>query len=473
MAESDPSSCTADANADAPLGGPEDTPRRAAFHIMTKPIGPICNLDCKYCFYLEKEKLYDKGEKWRMSDQVLEEYVRRYIESQEVPEISFAWQGGEPTLLGVGFFRKAVELQRQYANGKRISNAIQTNGTLLDDEWCAFFSENQFLVGLSIDGPRELHDRYRVDKRQQPSFDAVIRGLDLLKKHNADFNTLTVVNRVNSQRPLEVYRFLQEIGSQYLQFIPLVERLPQKQASMPLDLAEPPVPGDANDAGPVTSWSVEARQYGEFLVRIFDEWVRKDVGRTFVQLFDMALGQWMGLGSSLCVFAERCGAAMAMEHNGDLYACDHYVYPRYKLGNLLNQSLVEMAGSEQQRKFGNDKFDSLPQYCRKCSVRFACNGECPKHRFMHTPDGEPGLNYLCPGYKRFFTHIDAHMRTMADLLRAGRPAADIMHLLAREQQTQQQTHTWQTAGRNDPCPCGSGKKFKKCCWEKARQGTAR
>ena len=402
------------------------------FHILTKPIGPICNLDCRYCFYLEKEKLYPGEHPWRMSDAVLEEYIRQYIQDQTVPEIHFAWQGGEPTLLGVEFFRKVVELQQKYAGRKKISNALQTNGTLLDDEWCEFLAAHKFLIGLSMDGPRELHDRYRVDKRQKPTFDAVMRGMELLRKHRVDFNTLTVVNRANSQEPLAVYRFLKEIGSEFLQFIPLVERQASAQAkTLGFDFAEPPEPGcPGAQSSPVTEWSVEAQQYGNFLCAIFDEWVRKDVGQIFVQLFDVALGNWMGLGSSLCVFAEKCGAALAIEHNGDLYSCDHYVYPRYRLGNILNQSLGAMVRSDPQTKFGNDKFDSLPQYCRKCEVRFACNGECPKHRFIKTPDGEDGLNYLCPAYKRFFNHIDPAMRAMAQLLRDGRAAADIMRIPA-------------------------------------------
>lgn len=435
--------------------------RTGGFHIMSKPIGPICNLDCKYCFYLEKEKLYPGPGSWKMSDEVLESYIRQYIESQDIPEISFAWQGGEPTLLGVGYFRKVIELQRKYANGKRIANALQTNGTLLDDEWGAFLAEHNFLIGLSIDGPRELHDRYRVDKQQKPTFDAVVRGLNVLKKHEVEFNTLTVVNRANSQKPLEVYQFLKEIGSGFIQFIPLVERLPQTRLKvLGFDFAEPPVPGEAADpASPVTAWSVEARTYGEFLVKIFDQWVRNDVGRVFVQLFDVALGIWSGHGASLCVFAEKCGRALAIEHNGDLYSCDHYVYPQYALGNILNHSLGEMVNLPQQVKFGNDKSDSLPKYCRSCEVRFACNGECPKHRFIRTPDGEEGLNYLCPAYKRFFNHIDPFMQTMTELLRAGQAPASIMQILRNEQRRQAAG----TAGRNDPCPCGSGKKFKKCC----------
>ena len=399
------------------------------FHILTKPVGPICNLDCKYCFYLEKEALYPGENQWRMSDAVLEEYIRQYIRSQPGPEINFAWQGGEPTLLGVDFFRKAVALQKKCAGNKIISNAIQTNGTLLDDEWCEFLAANNFLVGLSIDGPAEMHDAYRVDKRQQPTFDKVMRGLELLKKHRVEFNTLTVVNRLNSQSPLEVYRFLKSIGSQYLQFIPLVERAAVGDSKAAgFTLAEPPLPRQET-ASPVTPWSVEAEQYGKFLCAIFDEWVRHDVGTTFVQLFDTALGNWMGLGSSLCVFAEKCGAALAIEHNGDVYSCDHYVYPRYKLGNVMNRSLGAMVNSPSQIKFGNDKSNSLPKYCRKCEVRFACNGECPKHRFIQTPDGESGLNYLCAAYKKFFNHIDPHMKAMEKLLRNNREAAEIMKML--------------------------------------------
>jgi uncharacterized protein len=415
------------------------TDERRGFHILTKPIGPICNLDCKYCFYLEKEKLYPGERQWRMSDEVLAEYVRQYIEAQPGPEVFFAWQGGEPTLLGVDFFRKAIALQKKFANGKIVSNALQTNGTLLDDKWCRFLAAEKFLIGLSIDGPRELHDRYRVDKGQKPTFDRVMRGLELLKQHRVDFNTLTVVNDANSKQPLEVYRFLKSIGSEFLQFIPLVERkAPPDEAGFhfapPPELTRDfqsntspsprPLPLGEGES-PVTVWSVQAEAYGNFLCAIFDEWVRQDVGKIFVQLFDVALGNWMGLGSSLCVFAERCGSALAMEHNGDLYSCDHYVYPKYRLGNLMNQSLGGMAGSPEQFKFGNDKSDLLPRFCRECEVRFACNGECPKHRFIKTPDGEEGLNYLCPAYKKFFNHIDGPMRIMGQLLREGRAAAEV------------------------------------------------
>ncbi len=431
-----------------------------AFHVMTKPIGPICNLDCKYCFYLEKEKLYPgtAGAGFRMTDETLERYIQQYIEGQSGPEISFAWQGGEPTMMGVAFFRRVVELQTQYCPpGRRITNALQTNGTLLDDEWCHFLAEHKFLVGLSIDGPREMHDHYRVDKGGRPTFDKVMRGLELLKKHGVEFNTLTVVNRVNSQHPLEVYRFLREIGSGFMQFIPLVERAGDEDF-----LAGPPDLERAEPRSPVTGWSVESRTYGEFLSVMFDEWVRRDVGTVFVQMFEVQLAIWMGMPSSLCVFAETCGNAVAMEHNGDLYSCDHFVYPEHKLGNIADVSLAEMLASPRQRKFGTDKQEALPRYCRECEVRFACNGECPKHRFIRTPDGEPGLNYLCAGYKHFFNYIDPYMRTLAQLVQSRRPAQEIMPMIARRDEEL----AWKNVSRNSPCPCGSGKKYKVCCARK-------
>ncbi len=434
--------------------------RPLAFNVMTKPIGPICNLDCKYCFYLEKEKLYPDQRKWKMPDDVLEEYIRQYIHTQDVPTINFAWQGGEPTLLGVDYFRNVVRLQQKYANGKTIENAFQTNGTLLDDEWCEFFSAHRFLIGLSIDGPRDIHDKYRYDKKGNGTFDEVMRGVGFLKKHKTEFNTLTVVNSANVKRPTEVYRFLKDIGSGFIQFIPIVERLPTVQLRIAgMDLSDPPVPGERPDpSAQVTAWSVPAAAYGVFLIEIFEDWVRRDVGKTFVQIFDVALGNWMNMGSGLCVFAEKCGNALAIEHNGDLYSCDHYVYPRYKLGNIMNSSLGQLVTSPEQIKFGNDKADTLPQYCRKCEVKFACNGECPKHRFTRTPDGEEGLNYLCPSYKKFFNHVDPYMKTMASLLQSRQPAAAIMRMIAGEDARKKLA----SAKPNDPCPCGSGKKFKKC-----------
>ncbi|NLI00638.1 MAG: anaerobic sulfatase maturase [Chthonomonadales bacterium] len=444
-----------------------------AFHIMTKPIGPICNLDCRYCFYLQKEDLYPGNRRWAMSDEVLERYIRDYIAAQEVPEVNFAWQGGEPTLLGVRFFRKAVELQKRHARGKRISNAIQTNGTLLDDEWCRFLHDNDFLVGLSLDGPRDLHDAYRRDKRDRPSFDRVMRGLELMQKHRVEFNTLTVVNRLNAHHPLEVYRFLKQAGSRFLQFIPLVERMPPEAVAEPAPsghaLAGPPDLDDDTRAPRVTEWSVEAEQFGVFLCAIYDEWVRNDVARVFVQIFDTALGIWAGAGASLCVFAETCGRGLAIEHNGDLYACDHYVYPEHRLGNVMEVGIKDMVLSRQQLAFGEAKRDTLPAYCRSCEVLFACRGECPKHRFVRTPDGEPGLNYLCPSYKRFFKHIDRDMRLMTQLLQANRAPAEIMSMYAHARAphvvgpSQNAAVVRHAPGRNDPCPCGSGRKFKQCC----------
>jgi uncharacterized protein len=406
----------------------------AAFHVMTKPIGPICNLDCTYCFYLEKEKLHPQGHNFKMSDEVLETYIIQYIGQQQAPEVTFAWQGGEPTLLGVKFFRKVVELQKRHAAGKKIHNALQTNGTLLDDEWCVFFKENNFLIGLSIDGPARLHNAYRVDKKGRDTYDKVLAGLRLLKKHAVEFNTLTVVNRKNVRQPLEVYRFLREIGSGYIQFIPLVERVADKEAkALGLDLAVPPrFDQEAEVTRTVTEWSVPPKEYGVFLSTIFDEWIQRDVGRVFVQMFDVALGNWSGHGGGLCVFSPTCGTALAMEHNGDVYSCDHYVYPDYRLGNIMNNTLGNMVTSDFQSRFGRDKSDTLPKYCRECEVRFACHGECPKHRFIRTPEGESGLNYLCAGYKHFFNHVDRPMRIMTDLLRAGRAPAEIMGLMKNQ-----------------------------------------
>jgi len=360
-----------------------------------------------------------------MPPSVLERYIEQYIAAQPLDEVHFAWQGGEPTLLGVDFFRTLVELQQKHARGKQIHNALQTNGTLIDDEWGTFLAEHRFLVGISIDGPREMHDYYRVDKGNAPTFDRVMRGMAKLKEHKVDFNTLTVVNRYNSQYPLEVYRFLKEIGSGFMQFIPVVERRTAEPGADGLVLIQP----SFARAAEVTEWSVEPLVYGQFLATIFDEWVKKDVGRYFVQQFDVALESWLGMEASLCVFRKTCGSALAMEHTGDLYSCDHFVYPEHKLGNIAEQDLQPMVDSEQQRQFGFAKRDTLPRMCRECDVRFACNGECPKHRFLTTPDGETGLNYLCAGYKHFFHHIDPYMQFMSAELRAGRPPANIMRFV--------------------------------------------
>jgi uncharacterized protein len=378
---------------------------------MLKPRGAVCNLDCHYCFYLRKEALYPQSS-FRMSDELLESYTRQYIAAQRVPEVTFAWQGGEPTLMGLDFYRKAVEYQARYRRpGMLIHNNFQTNGTLLNAEWCQFFHEHDFLIGLSLDGPQDLHDAYRVDKGGRATFQRVLAAARLMQEHSVEFNILACVNNLNARRPLDVYRFLRdEVGAKFIQFIPIVE-------------PDPTAPGG------VSPRSVSGRDYGFFLNAIFDEWVRRDVGSVFVQIFDVALAAWSGSRPGLCIFDETCGTAMAMEHNGDLYACDHFVAPPYRLGNILETPLADLVGDPRQVQFGLDKKASLPRTCRECPVRFVCNGGCPKDRLLTAPSGEPGLNILCDGFKSFFTHIDAPMRTMADLLRQHRPAAEIMPTL--------------------------------------------
>ena len=436
-----------------------------AFHILAKPTGAICNLDCKYCFFLSKEMLYP-GSRFRMADELLEKYMRQYIEAQAVPQVTVAWQGGEPTLMGVDFFRRSIEYAEKYKKpDMTIEYTIQTNGTTLDDEWGEFFREHSFLVGISIDGPQALHDAYRVDKGGKPTFDRVMRGLDLLKKHNVDFNVLCTVHAANADHPVEVYRFFRdELGAEFIQFIPIIERA--SETTLPVaNLGWGERPGETRplyiqEGDLVTERSVQPEQYGRFLIGIFDEWVRRDVGRVYVQHFDGALGAWVGQPGGVCIFAPTCGNALAIEHNGDLYSCDHFVEPDYLLGNIQDVPMIELVASDEQRKFGQDKQDSLPRYCRECEVRFACHGGCPKNRFIETPDGEPGLNYLCAGYKAFFNHIDQPMRIMAELLRRDRAPAEIVQILAA-QEAQKQV-AFASAKRNDPCPCGSGRKFKHC-----------
>jgi len=394
------------------------------FHLLAKPIGPLCNLDCAYCFYLEKAALYPDRHglgDWAMSNEVLDTFVRSYITQAPGPVVSFAWQGGEPTLLGVEYFRNIVALQERYADGRPIENALQTNGVLLDDAWCAFLREHEFIVGISIDGPRELHDRYRLDRGGRPTFDSVVRGIQLLQQHDVTFNTLTVVHRNNAPYPHDIYGFLTDLGSRFLQFIPIVERIGHPHRGPGPALASPEDP-----TAPVTPWSVRPDDYGTFLCSIFDRWVRHDVGRVAVQLFEVALESWLGLPQSLCLFRDTCGDALAVEHNGDVYSCDHYVYPTHRLGNILQDPLGSLVSSPTQGRFGEAKRDTLPAYCRRCDVRFACHGECPKNRFTVTPDGEPGLNYLCGAYKRFFSHVMPFMQVMAQKVRAGEPAADVM-----------------------------------------------
>jgi uncharacterized protein len=440
-----------------------------AFHILAKPTGSICNLDCKYCYFLSKEMLYP-GSKFRMADEMLETYIRQTVQAHQGPEVVIAWQGGEPTLMGLDFFRRSIVYEKKYLKpGFSLQNTLQTNGTLLNDEWCEFFRENEFLIGLSIDGPREMHDLYRVDKGGQPTFDKVMRAARLMQKHGVEFNVLTTVHAGNGDHPLEVYSFLRdEVRTRFIQLIPIIERttpelLPLANLGWGGEHRTRPLYTLNGDV--VTERSIKSEQWGEFLVGIFDEWVRRDVGTVFVNIFDAALASWVGVPPALCVFLETCGQAMALEHNGDLYSCDHFVEPKYLLGNIHTESLARLAGSEQQRKFGNDKRDTLPLYCRECDVRFACHGECPKNRFIETPDGEPGLNYLCSGYKAFFHHVGRPMEIMAELLRRDRAPAEVMQILSTAKSGLKSTTV--RAGRNDPCPCGSGHKFKFCHGEQA------
>ncbi len=388
----------------------------SSFHVMLKPRGSVCNLACAHCYYLSKENLYPKSD-FQMSFALLDRFTQQYIQAQRGPEVTFLWQGGEPTLIDLDFFYKAIELQKKYQPpGMRIFNSIQTNGTLLDDEWCAFFKANNFMVGLSLDGPSELHNTYRRDKAGKPTFDLVMTGLSLLKKHQVEFNILACINNINAEHPLKVYKFLRdEAGVEFIQFIPVIER--------------------HNETGyqkghQVTDRSVTGKQYGDFFITIFDEWVRRDVGKVYVQLFDVALASWVGQRPGLCAYEDTCGAAMVMEHNGDIYSCDHYVEPDYWLGNITEVLLAEIVNLQQQRQFGKNKRNSLPRYCLECEVRFACNGGCQKNRVLYTPQGEPGLNFLCEGYKAFFKHIDQPMQIMANELKANRTPANIMRLLA-------------------------------------------
>ena len=396
------------------------------FHVLVKPGGARCNLDCSYCFYLEKEKLYPGASAPVMSRQLLESHVRQTIAASPGPEVGFAWQGGEPTLLGVDFFRRAVELQGRYAEGKQITNAIQTNGVLLNDEWGQFLSEYRFLVGLSVDGPAHLHDAYRPDKGGKGSFRRVMAGLEILQRHRVEFNTLTVVHRDNADHAREIYDFLVDCGSRFFQFIPLVERFSSQPVPSGLERSVGEGPGTVHPR------SILPEQWGQFLCSIFDHWVRHDVGTVFVQLFEVALQSYLGIPQSLCLFRETCGQAVALEHTGDLYSCDHYVFPENRLGNILEQPLESLLTSPQQVEFGQAKKNRLPAYCQRCEVRRACNGECPKNRFTLTPDGEPGLNYLCQGYKRFFLHVQPYMHFMAQCLQSRRPPTEVMRFAASQ-----------------------------------------
>ena len=437
-----------------------------AFHLLAKPTGAICNLDCKYCFFLSKEMLYP-GSRFRMAEAVHETYIKQLLESHQTDEVNIAWQGGEPTLMGLDFFKRTVELTQKYKKpGQRILHTMQTNGTQLDDEWCAFFKEHNFLIGLSVDGPKKLHDTYRVNKGGAGSFDQVMRGWEVLVKHKVDFNILCTVHVANQNYALEIYRFFRdELGAKFMQFIPIIERA--DTTLLPLaNVGWSERPGGerplyVQSGNKVTHRSVGSQAYGRFLIEIFEEWVRHDVGEVYVQLFDVALGSWVGQ-HSLCIFSPTCGNALALEHNGDLYSCDHYVEPDFLLGNIQQTHMIELVASDKQRQFGQDKMDTLPRYCRECEVRFACHGGCPRNRFIHTPDGEPGLNYLCAGYKLFFNHIDRPMKIMANLLRQQQAPAEIMKLYAQED-AEKAAHKFDNVGRNEPCPCGSGRKYKRCC----------
>jgi uncharacterized protein len=429
-----------------------------AFHVMAKPTGAVCNLDCEYCFFLSKEMLYP-GSRFRMAAELQETYIRQLLEAHaRAAEVVVAWQGGEPTMMGLDFFRRAVELERTYARpGQQILNTIQTNGTLLDDEWGAFLKEHDFLAGISIDGPAEMHDAYRVDKGGKPTFHRVMKGLDVLKRHRVDWNVLTTIHAANGEHGRHVYAFLRdELGATFIQFIPIIERATERTlrvADAGWGGAVEGRPLYVQDGNLVTRRSVGPAQYGRFLIDAFEEWVRRDIGTVYVQMFDTALAHWYGQPGGMCVHAETCGHQLALEHTGDLYSCDHYVEPGYLLGNIQDKHMLDLIVLPQQQQFGLDKRDTLTRYCRECDVRFACNGGCPKDRFATSPHGEPGQHYLCPGYKDFFHHIAVPMQEMARLLRAGEAPADLMASYAA-----QDAHR----GRNDPCTCGSGGKWKRC-----------
>lgn len=392
-------------------------------YVMLKPAGAHCNLACKYCYYLEKNKLYPTAQRHLMSDEMLEQFTREYIEAQTMNQVLFTWHGGEPLLRSIDFYRKALSLQQKYAGGRRIDNVIQTNGTLLTDEWCEFFAQNHWLVGISIDGPQPDHDHYRLTAAGKPSWKKVMQGIKLLKKHGVEWNAMAVVNAYNANHPLEFYRFFKENGCQFLQFTPIVERLTRHEDGRTLaSLA------DKNEI-PLSEASVTPEQWGYFLCAIFDEWVRKDVGKIFVEIFDCTLANWMGVSPGICAYSKECGHAGVMEHNGDVYSCDHFVFPEYKLGNIRDHSLIDMLYGEQQQEFSRLKHSSLPRQCKECDMEFACHGECPKNRFMKDKYGDSGLNYLCPGYYHYYQHVAPYMDYMKQELMAQRPPSNIMKVL--------------------------------------------
>jgi uncharacterized protein len=429
-----------------------------AFHLLAKPTGAICNLDCTYCFFLSKEMLYP-GSRFRMADDLLERYLRQLIEAHaRSPEVMVAWQGGEPTMMGLDFFRRSVELAEHLKQpGQRVVYTIQTNGTLLDEEWGRFFAEHGFLVGLSIDGPRDIHDAYRVDKGGKGSFDRVMAGLEVLQRTGVEWNALTTVHAANQDAGREVYRFLRDdCGARFMQFIPIIERttqdlLPVANEGWGGSVRDRPL--YVQDGDLVTDRSIAPDGYGRFLIDVFEDWKRRDIGEVYVQMFDVALANWYGEPPGLCVHSETCGLALALEHTGDLYSCDHFVEPAHKLGNIRETHMIDLIVLPQQREFGQAKRDTLPPFCLECDVRFACHGGCPKDRFTRTPDGDLGLHYLCPSYKAFFHHIEPAMRAMCDLLRQDRAPSELVRVYAAEDAAR---------GRNDPCTCGSGRKWKHC-----------
>lgn len=403
------------------MGNAFISPFSRPVYVMLKPVGSVCNLACDYCYYLEKSKLYPQVKNHILTDELLEKFIKEYIECQTMPEILFTWHGGETLMRPLSFYRKALELQRKYGRGRQIDNCIQTNGTLLTDEWCRFFRENNFLVGISIDGPQEFHDEYRRNRQGLPSFYKVMKGIELLKKHQVEYNAMAVVNDYNVDYPLDFYRFFKEIDCRYIQFAPIVERIRTKPDATTLS-----APGEKGEEVRLAPFSVDAVKWGTFLCSIFDEWVRNDVGQYYVQLFDATLANWVGEQPGVCTLARTCGHAGVMEFNGDIYSCDHFVFPEYKLGNIRTKTITEMMYSAEQLAFGEAKQAALPEYCNKCEFLFACNGECPKNRFLYTPDGEYGLNYLCAGFKRFFRHAAPAMDFMKKELMGQRSPANIM-----------------------------------------------
>ena len=413
---------TASPNSTPPEARLTAAPFAHPMYIMVKPVGSACNLRCDYCYYLEKQHLYANEGRQMLSDELLERFIREYIESQTTPEVLFTWHGGEPLVRPLAFYEKVVRLQQRYARGRRIANSLQTNGTLINDDWARFFHDQGWLIGVSLDGPEAYHDAFRRTRGGGPSFRNVIRGIDILNRHAVEWNALAVANRLNGDHPLSFYRFFKNIGCRYIQVTPVVERLAHHDDGRQL--------ASLVDEGQLAPFSIRPKQWGNFLCTIFDEWVRQDVSMFFINIFDATLANWVGVAPGLCTMAKHCGHAGVMEHNGDVYSCDHFVFPEYKLGNIHEQSLVEMMYSERQRRFGRAKADSLPTQCRECQWLNACHGECPRNRFIHTANGEPGLNYLCEGYRQYFSHVAPYMDVMKRLLGEKRPPAEIMDMLA-------------------------------------------